>query len=178
MKKLLCVLMFGSLFAQYLPDMSDMNETEKMLVFENNEKHPELGVIFSIFLPTSGHAYAGNWLRGIIFTGSKYSAIIGGALLPEKCSTTTYPTDTFNSTSPSYGFTDIYKKCETDPISYVLFGLGVVLHWWEIIDAGKEVTRYNDKLYRHIFGKEPPSISFNLQPISNGANLTMSYAFK
>ena len=170
MKKLLCVLMFGSLFAQYLPDMSDMNETEKMLVFENNEKHPELGVIFSIFLPTSGHAYAGNWLRGISFTGSKYSAIIGGALLPEICTTTTH----------TYGYTYTYtnEKCETNPISYVLVGLGVVLHWWEIIDAGKEVTRYNDKLYRHIFGKEPPSISFNLQPISNGANLTMSYAFK
>ena len=47
-----------------------------------------------------------------------------------------------------------------------------------IIDAQKEVKRYNSRVYKSIFGKEPPSISFNLQPISQGANFTMSYAFK
>ena len=157
--------MVGSLFAQYLPDLSEMSETEKMLVFENNEKHPAFGVIFSIFLPSSGHAYAGNWKRGLIFTGAKFVAIISGVSLPDKCER-----DPLSIYLPPI--------CGPNPTSNVLFGLAVVLNYWEVIDAGKEVTRYNDKLYKHIFGKEPPSISLNLQPTYDGANLSMTYSFK
>ena len=37
MKKILIIVLFIniSLFSQYLPDVSNMSETEKMLVFEN-----------------------------------------------------------------------------------------------------------------------------------------------
>ena len=58
MKKLIFILMVGGLFAQYLPNVSEMSETEKMLVFENNKKSPALGVVFSLLLPSTGHAYA------------------------------------------------------------------------------------------------------------------------
>ena len=46
MKKLIFVLIFGSLFAQYLPDVSEMSEIEKMLVFENNKKSPAISILF------------------------------------------------------------------------------------------------------------------------------------
>ena len=78
MKKLIFILMVGSLFAQYLPDVSEMSETEKMLVFENNKKSPALGVLFSLLLPSTGHAYAKNWKRGLAFTGAQ---LINGGLI-------------------------------------------------------------------------------------------------
>ena len=76
MKKLILILMVGSLLAQYLPDISKMSEIEKMLVFENNKKSPALGVWFSFLLSSSGHAYAGDWNRGLKFTAGEVAGLL------------------------------------------------------------------------------------------------------
>ena len=55
---------------------------------------------------------------------------------------------------------------------------GVITHIWQIVDAGKETKKYNNNIYRKIFGKEPPSFSLKLQPNYKGANLSMTYSFK
>jgi hypothetical protein len=44
-------------------------------------------------------------------------------------------------------------------------------------DVYKETKKYNNRVYRDIFGKEPPSFSLNLQPTYQGANLTLAYKF-
>ena len=48
---------------------------------------------------------------------------------------------------------------------------------WERVDVYKEVKKYNNRIYKDIFGKEPPSFSLNLQPTYQGANLTLAYKF-
>ena len=45
MKKLLFILMIGTLFAQYLPPQSDiakMSSTEKLMLYNMNEKSPAI----------------------------------------------------------------------------------------------------------------------------------------
>ena len=46
-----------------------------------------------------------------------------------------------------------------------------------LLDTFLQTIAYNKNQYRTIFGKEPPSFSMKLQPILQGANLAMSYAF-
>ena len=150
--------MLGGLFAQYLPDVSQMSETEKMLVFENNKKSPALGVLFSLLLPSTGHAYAGNWREGLFFTAGQASALPIGFIMCRGA------------------FNDENTACEI--LGWTSISTMAVLRVWEIIDAGKEVKRYNNNVYRKIFDREPPSFSLNLQPTYQGANLTMSYSFK
>ena len=47
-----------------------------------------------------------------------------------------------------------------------------------IFDVYLQTKKYNKKLYKSIYGKEPSPISLNLQPTFNGANLSMTYSFK
>ena len=154
--------MVGSLFAQYLPDVSKMSETEKMLVFENNKKSPALGVVSSFLLPSTGHAYSGNWGKGLIFFGSSFICFYYSI------------NNAFDySSSP----TKTTVELDWNYKSTLTFFLAMGFRTCEIIDAGKEVKKYNNKLYKSIFGQEPPSFSLKLQPTYQGANLTMSYAF-
>ena len=48
-----------------IPDTSKMSKTEKIMWYQYEKKSPALAVLFSLFLPTSGHAYSGNWGRGL-----------------------------------------------------------------------------------------------------------------
>ena len=192
MKKLIFILTVGGLFAQYLPDVSKMSETEKMLVYENNKKSPALGVVFSLLLPTAGHAYAGKWGKGLMFLGGEVLCGVFSLGYYSKAKDKRY------TTCPSYYEEiegkdgcwnesydgEIYRVYDVEipnhemqrkSFGFLLGYVGLVV--WEKIDAGKEVKKYNKKLYKHIFGKEPPSFSLNLQPTYQGANLTMSYSF-
>ena len=54
--------------------------------------------------------------------------------------------------------------------------LFLIISIWDKMDAGQEVVKYNNKLYKLLYGKNPPSFSLNLQPTYQGANLTMSYS--
>ena len=155
MKKLILLLMVGSLFAQYLPDVSKMSEIEKMHAFAYNKKSPELAVGFTILLPTSGYAYAGNWEKGLLFLGGRIVSLIAVGVGANN-----------QSISPD----DKHPEITLGTIGYLSLTLA------ELINVNKEITIYNNKLYKQIFGKEPSSISFNLQPDYQGANLTMSFA--
>jgi len=146
--------MAGSVFSQYLPDMTDMNEIEKMMVFQYNKKSPAIGVILSILLPSAGHAYAGNWREGLFFTATQ---IVAFPIIPTTVC--------------------VVEQETCSIIAPTMLGTMLVIRIWEIIDAGKEVKRYNNKVYRKIFDRGPPSLSMHLQPTYQGANLTMSYSF-
>ena len=115
-----------------------------------------MGSFLSWVFPSMGHAYAGNWRRGGYFVIaeisclyialSDYSAKPQGVLVKD---------DTISMAS-----------------SLGLFGLLI----WEKIDAYQEVEKYNNRIYKKIFGKEPPSFSLNLQPTYNGINLSLNYS--
>ena len=66
----------------------------------------------------------------------------------------------------------MYMIGATGVVGFIYFSIK------EWTDASKEVHRYNDRIYKEIFGKEPPSFSLNLQPTYQGANLNLSYSFK
>ena len=128
MKKLIFILILGSLYAQYLPDVSEMSETEKMLVFENNKKSPTLGILFSLLLPSSGYAYAGKWKKGLIIGGAKTTAILTGF---------------------SYNQGTDNNENEIAIGGYLLI-TGIALHIYEVIDSGIQVNSYNNKLYKYL----------------------------
>ena len=166
MKKLIIILMVGSLFAQYLPDVSNMSEVEKMMVFENNKKSVFRGVLYSGLLTSTGHAYSGKWKRGLLFSGAR----VGAFIIAEG----------FGYSYDEYAVDEDGVCCGahvTNEIFYIGYGVLGVLSVWEMIDAGSQVKEYNNKLYKEIFGKEPPSFSMKFQPTYQGANLTMSYSF-
>ena len=155
MKKLILILMIGSLFAQYLPDVSKMSEIEKMHVFAYNKKSPELAIGFTILLPTTGYAYAGNWEKGLLFLGGRIGSLILVGV---------------GSHNQTINPDDKHPEITIGSIGYLSLTLA------ELIGVTKEIRIYNNKLYKQIFGKEPPSLSLNLQPTYQGANLTMSYS--
>ena len=152
MKKLILILIVGSLFSQYLPPQSEieqMSSTEKLLIYNIEKKNPALSVFYSIILPSAGHAYSANWKRGIRLS----SVRIG-----------------------TYVLSEIFWDMDEHEISDLLRNFSIGVFIYEFIDSGREATKYNRKLYENIFGKEPPSFSMNVQPTYQGANLTMSYA--
>ena len=84
MKKLAIILTlllsFG--FSQIMiPDTSKMTSTEKMMWYQNEKKSPARAIFYSWLIPTSGHAYAGDWNRGLIFKGSELASFFGGILI-------------------------------------------------------------------------------------------------
>ena len=156
--------MVGSLCAQILPAQSEieqMTSFEKYSLYKMNKKHPFLGTLFSLYIPSTGHLYSDNWNRGLKFAGAQIGSTI--------CIIIGYDKHTNVDT----------KKVTYTPNEVQKLGILslVVFRIWEIIDAGKTTKTYNNKLYKSIYGKEPPSFSLNLQPTYQGANLTTSYAF-
>ena len=164
MKKLILLLMLGSLFAQYLPDVSNMSEVEKMMVFDNNKKSPALGVVFSLLLPSTGHAYAKNWKRGLLFTGSQ--ALTGISMFYFASLETTgdcrtgYEYDSeYDEDFPCASLDGTHHAPRgRDPmhnsilnISTILFPILII---WESVDAAKQVKKYNNNVYRKIFEKQ------------------------
>jgi len=131
-----------------------MTPAEKFLLYQNMQQDPVENMVRSYFLPTHGHYRVNNWERGAkIYFGGLLISIGSGILLES-----------------------ISQQEEPVGFIYAMIG-GVITHIWQIVDAGKQTKIYNNNLHKKIFGKEPPSMSFKLQPTYKGANLTMSYAF-
>ena len=152
------------MFAQSLPPQSDIDKmpaSGKMLLYDMNKKSPTWGVINSLLLSSCGHAYAKNWKRGLYFAGAEIGGVVGGLMLYD-----------------IHLFKNRYQPDGHPILSYLSWTLAGVMRIWEVIDAGKEVKKYNRRVYKTIYGKEPPSFSLNLQPTYKGANLSMTYSFK
>ena len=157
MKKLIFItlLIVGCMMAQNLPlqsEIEEMTPTEKIFLYQNMQQNPVENMLHSYLLPTLGHYRVNHWKRGakIYFGGLLIS--LGSGIVIESV----FQQDT--------GFI------------FAMIG-GSITHIWQIVDAGKQTKIYNNNLYRKIFGKESPSMSFKLKPTYQGANLTMSYAF-
>ena len=137
MKKLLFILMLGSLFAEEIPEKSQleqMTKLEKKQLYDNHAKNPILGGIlnlgvslglaqtnFILFggIPSIGHAYVENWPRGILF---------GIGL---------------------FGFSGV--GLFSAPLGYTIFYSGFLL---QAQDALYLANKHNDDLYKEIYGME------------------------
>ena len=127
------VIMFNVSVAQKIvPDTSKMTNTEKMLWYQNEKKSPARAIFYSWLLPTSGHAYAGDWNRGLIFKGSELALLFSGLILVGDS-----------------------KWIEHQEKGAALIGVSAVILIWEYYDVAKTAKKYNVQLYKDIFGEEP-----------------------
>ena len=144
------LITFNIIFCQKIvPDISEMTNTEKMMWYQNEKKSPALAVFYSWLLPTSGHAYVGEWKKGIKFKSAQAVALVGGFTLIET----------------------------SRDISYL--GIGMVLSApimviWEYYDVVKTAANYNKQLYKDLFGEEP-KIKISFMPKVNGLGFSLSY---
>ena len=180
---ILCSFSYGQYFGK---DFEDMSQTEKMMMYNSYKKSPALGVLYGFLLPTTGHAYSGNWKRGLLFKGAQISAFTLSLITSEIAWENGSCPSGYEQQTDDWGYQECrdenYNYAEVQPtslniVSMVLMASVPVLVIWEYIDIVKSVKKYNNRVYKDIFGKEPPSFSLNLQPTYQGANLTLAYKF-
>ncbi|MBL7023311.1 MAG: hypothetical protein ISR90_04565 [Candidatus Marinimicrobia bacterium] len=126
------------------------SDSQKLFMYKNLKKSPATAVVLSFLLPSTGHAYAGNWSRGLVFTGLKIGSIVFANVVGE-------------------------PKKDTNLKGALLTGL-VALSVLELVDASNEVKKYNQKWYNFIYtGK--PSLGMKITPNRDGANLMLTCNF-
>lgn len=120
---------------------------QKLRYYEQEKKNPAVAAYLSLLLTSTGHAYAGNWGRGLLFTVLR----VGGYYLL---------------------FTELSSRRETSSVGLLAYLVGTVV---EAIDAAWEVDRYNEKLFDRIMNNRTFGVS--IVPHGNGAQLQISYNF-
>jgi len=143
-----------------VPDTSKMSDTEKMIWYQNEKKSPALGVLYSFLLPTTGHAYAGDWKRGLLFKGSQIGMVFLAISLNQK-GWGKWDEDHYNSNwFDDYGDSNAhpgYPDYDARLIGlsyYPLFASVFILVPWELYDVAKTAKKYNQELYEELFGKD------------------------
>lgn len=105
---------------QFPPDTVQLRSAMLNRVYESSEKTPILASALSLFVPTLGHSYAGNWSRGLPF--------LGGMLVGLKISVD-----------------GVNKRDRTmEAIGFMVVAGAKI---WEMIDSYYEVERYNENLF-------------------------------
>ncbi len=153
MKQLLLILMVSSLFCQTVPSqvqVQKMSTTEKLMLYESEKKETFTGIFYTWLVPSGGHIYTGNWRRGLLFAIPEVGLSVAGIFM---------------------------LMDDEDVLPIIFFSGSGLIRIIECIDVTYQVKKYNKSLYKQIFGEEPPSFSFKLQPKYGGAKLTMSYSF-
>jgi hypothetical protein len=120
---------------------------QKLRYYEQEKKNPAVAAYLSLLLTSTGHAYAGNWGRGLLFTVLR----VGGYYLL---------------------FTELRSRRETSSVGLLAYLVGTVV---EALDAAWEVDRYNEKLFDRIMNNRTFGVS--IVPHGNGAQLQISYNF-
>tara|TARA_B100000959_G_scaffold22706_1_gene21919 strand:- start:883 stop:1374 length:492 start_codon:yes stop_codon:yes gene_type:complete len=162
MKRLLIglFLIFNFGFTQIVPDTSKMNMTQKTMWYNNEKKSAARGIFYSSLIPTTGHAYAGNWKRGLIIKGAHLSLLIIRQLVINEMYGE-YDGDHYNSNKwknlSSDGIEPGYPNYnqDLDKIQEMVL-LGFYLTYpLELYDVARTVKKYNRQLYKKLFGKYP-----------------------
>lgn len=111
-------------------EMTPQEMSANMMKYEQEKKNPALAVYLALMLPSAGHAYAGNWVRGLTFLAGE----VGGFVVVGVSAIAAYP-------SKDHTF-----------VSISMVGL-LLIKLWEFIDAWMEVEKYNSNLHNSIFQK-------------------------
>ena len=157
-----CSLSYGQYYGK---DFKDMSQSEKIMMYNSYNKSPALGILYEALLPTAGYAYSGNWVDGVKLKGIQISGLITINWIMTESGLIGYDTNS--------GMLDD----SSDEVILSELGFLVLTQIYSYYSITKKVKKYNQNLYREIFGKEPPSFSLNLQPTYQGANLTLAYKF-
>ena len=137
-------------------------DQQKQMLYETQKKNPGTAVVFSCLLSSAGHAYAGNWGRGLLFTAARVGCAVFAvtAGIEEK-------------EYYDYGY---YTETELTSAYYIGMSGALIFAIWEMFDAHNEAERYNRKLYNRLHSNQP-SFGLNIVPAKKGAKLALSYAF-
>ena len=158
MKRLLIglFLIFNFGFTQVVPDTSKMTMTEKMMWYNNEKKSAARGIFYSFLIPTTGHAYAGNWKRGLIIKGAQVTLIIIQVLVYEEAYGK-WDDDHYQSNKRIDGIVPGYPNYNEDLANVAgVITLGILLSYpLDLYDVARTVKKYNRKLYKKLFGKYP-----------------------
>lgn len=145
----------------------EMDETEKMKLYESTKKSQTTAVLLSFLLTSTGHAYAGNWGRGLAFTAGRVGCAVLAFTVGIKETT---------ETESGYYFTMVTIKEEKTPLYYIGIGGAIAFAIWEMVDASNQVKKYNQKTHDRIFGTSS-KIGLDLVPQKYGASIKLSYNF-
>jgi len=143
---------------------SSQFNTQQMMMYQTQKKSEGTAMLFSLIIPSGGHAYAGNWGRGLGFAASEVGLIIMALSIgiSENCYTESY-------------YTYEYCDYEANGLFWVGYFGAIATRFYEIFDAGKEVKKYNQKLLMQ-YGMGP-GFSMNIIPQKKGALLKLAYNF-
>jgi len=133
----LVVCLVGISFAQ------EMGTDTKWKLYNAESKNPWLAVGAAWFIPTAGHAYAGNWGRGLPFLGVEAASL---ALMMSSISSTGSTVNT-----SQYG---------------LALGVFMVARIWEYFDAYSTAEDANKELKKNygltfLIRDSSPSLAFN-----------------
>ena len=146
---------------QTRPEPQYNADAQKMMMYNSQKKDPATAVVLSCLLTSTGHAYAGNWGRGVKFTMGRLLCFLFAVTAGIEIE------DAGDATEVSTGVNGMY--------TLGMFGV-FVTSLWEIADARMEVIKYNQALHNRIYtGK--PSFGMNIVPNRDGANLMLTYNF-
>lgn len=172
MKKLLMFIVI-SIMAMGETGETDFNMKEKennlsneklMFQYEMNKKEPWGAVAGTFLLPSVGHAYAGNWGRGLKFLSGEILALV---LMANASSD--------NVEKYQYSNGHVYFIGEEGTDNDWLIGVGAIalisLRIWEHIDAYKTAKNYNSNLYRSLI------INPVVSPNTKSIGMSVGYSF-
>ena len=162
MKRLLIglFLIFNFGFTQIVPDTSKMTMTEKTMWYNNEKKSAARGIFYSLLIPTTGHAYAGNWKRGLIIKGAQLTLLIIRQLVINemygKYDSGHYHIHNRMNTSsdgivPGYP----YYNQDLDKVQEMVLVGFYFTYPLDLYDVARTVKKYNRQLYKKLFGKYP-----------------------
>lgn len=127
-------------------------DAEKLRYYEQEKKSNGTAILLSILLSSTGHAYAGNWGAGLLYTAERISGVLFAITVGTE-----------------------FGSNEINGWFYVGMGMSLIAAVMEVIDASHEVDRYNKRLYNSIMQGKP--FSFNIIPNKYGARLQLTFNF-
>ena len=153
---LLSILRVHASYAQQGSDADSSTKTDaqKLNYYESQVKSKTVAVLYAYLLPSAGHAYAGNWSRGLNFALGELG---GGLMILAGYHGAGFIVPDLNT----LGWTGVFT----------LF----VLRIWEIFDAAAEVGKYNEVLYARIMGKKPYTL--HILPSTSGLQVQLTCNF-
>lgn len=140
--------------------------TQEKIDAVRGKKSKGTAIAYSILLPSAGHAYAGNWVRGLPFAATRVAGVVVALTLGSE-DVYTYDPEYYYA---SYG----YWSTETTEWLYVGIGIFAATTVWEVIDASGLVDRYNEQLLKK---NNDNTIGFDIVPSKNGPKFQLSYRF-
>ena len=160
------LLIVGCLCAKNLPsklEIEKLSKEQKMSLYDKHRIKPFNNILISYVVPTLGHhrINQGDKSINIYKYGLGISFIVFGFLEMSG-----------QGSEVPYGYFSLM------PTEFNFITSFYLIHFWQLFDVGKQTKKYNENLYKSIFGKEPPKISLELQPDFNGLNLSMTYSLK